>query len=82
MPGHYSGPPKPPRPKPPRPKPPAPKPQSAGRKHRNGASNGAKPININSGNTESGSVNADERYNPWGKGSKKNPTTSSQTTGP
>jgi len=22
------------------------------------------------------------RYNPWGKGSKKNPTNSSQTTGP
>ena len=53
MPGHYSGP-----PKPPRPKPPAPKPQSAGRKHRNGASNGAKTININSGVTGSDSVNS------------------------
>ena len=49
---------------------------------RSGASNGAKTININSGNTESGSVNADERYNPWGKGSKKTPTNSSETTGP
>ena len=48
---------------------------------RSGASNGAKTININSGNTESGSVN-EERYNPWCKGSKKNPTNSSQTTGP
>ena len=48
---------------------------------RSGASNGAKTININSGNTESGSVN-EERYNPWGKGSKKNPTNASQTTGP
>ena len=48
---------------------------------RSGASKGAKTININSGNTESGSVN-EERYNPWGKGSKKNPTNSSQTTGP
>lgn len=24
----------------------------------------------------------DTRYNPWGKGSTKNPTNSSQTTGP
>ena len=49
---------------------------------KSGASKGAKTININSGNTESGSVNADERYNPWGKGSKKNPTNASETTGP
>ena len=48
---------------------------------RSGASNGAKTIDINSGDTESGAVN-EERYNPWGKGSKKNPTSSSQTTGP
>ena len=48
---------------------------------RSSASKGAKTININSGNTESGSVN-EERYNPWGKGSKKNPTNASQTTGP
>ena len=48
---------------------------------KSGASNGAKTIDINSGNTESGSVN-EERHNPWGKGSKKNPTNASQTTGP
>ena len=48
---------------------------------RSGASNGAKTIDINSGNTESGSVN-EERHNPWGKGSKKHPTNASQTTGP
>ena len=57
-------------------------PEGVGYKGKSGASNGAKTININSGNTESGSVNADERYNPWGKGSKKNPTNSSETTGP
>ena len=48
---------------------------------KSGASNGAKTIDINSGDTESGSVN-EERHNPWGKGSKKHPTSSSQTTGP
>ena len=57
-------------------------PKGVGYKGKSGASKGAKTVNINSGNTESGSVNADERYNPWGKGSKKNPTKSSQTTGP
>ncbi len=57
-------------------------PKGVGYKGKSGASKGAKTININSGNTESGSVNADERYNPWGKGSKKNPTNSSYTTGP
>ena len=72
MPGHYNGPPQPKAPGNPKKRIPSP---------RNGASNGAKTININSGNTESGSVN-EERYNPWGKGSKKNPTNSSQTTGP
>jgi len=50
---------------------------------RSGASNGAKKIDpFNSKSTESGRVNDDERYNPWGKGSKMNPTKSSQTTGP
>ncbi len=57
-------------------------PKGVGYKGKSGASKGAKTVNINSGNTESGSVNADERYNPWGKGSKKNPTNSSYTTGP
>ena len=57
-------------------------PKGVGYKGKSGASKGAKTININSGNTESGSVNADERYNPWGKGSKKNPTNASETTGP
>ena len=57
-------------------------PKGVGYKGKSGASKGAKTININSGDTESGSVNAEERYNPWGKGSKKNPTNSSQTTGP
>ena len=49
---------------------------------RSGASNGAKDIPFGSGNTEDGSANDETRYNPWGKGSKKNPTNSSQTTGP
>ena len=49
---------------------------------KSGASKGAKTIDINSGDTEGGSVNEETRYNPWGKGSKKNPTNSSQTTGP
>jgi len=57
-------------------------PKGVGYKGKSGASTGAKTININSGDTESGSVNAEERYNPWGKGSKKNPTNSSYTTGP
>ena len=48
---------------------------------KSGASKGAKTININSGVTGSDSVN-EERYNRWGKGSKKNPTNASQTTGP
>ena len=57
-------------------------PKGVGYKGKSGASKGVKTIDINSGNTESGSVNDDERYNPWGKGSKKNPTNSSYTTGP
>lgn len=57
-------------------------PEGVGYKGKSGASKGAKTIDINSGDTESGSVNAEERYNPWGKGSKKNPTNASQTTGP
>ena len=57
-------------------------PKGVGYKGKSGASKGAMAIDINSGNTESGSVNADERYNPWGEGSKKNPTNSSYTTGP
>tara|TARA_R100000278_G_C5454770_1_gene158697 strand:+ start:799 stop:1023 length:225 start_codon:yes stop_codon:yes gene_type:complete len=49
---------------------------------KSGASKRAQTIDpFNSKSTESGKVN-DERYNPWGKGSKKNPTNSSQTTGP
>ena len=58
-------------------------PEGVGYKGQSGASNGAKNIDpFNSKSTESGSVNDDERYNPWGKGSKKNPTSSSETTGP
>ena len=68
MPGHYDGPPKPPAP-------PAPTPRS-------GASKDARTIPFGSGNTEDGSVNDETRHNPWGKGSKKNPTNSSLTTGP
>ena len=49
---------------------------------RNGASKGAKNIPFGSGDTEGGSANDETRYNPWGKGSKKNPTNSSETTGP
>ena len=78
MPGHYDGPPKPPAPKPPKRKPP----KAPQQKFRSGASKGAKNIPFGSGDTENGSANADERYNPWGKGSKKNPTNASQTTGP
>ena len=74
MPGHYDGPPKPKAPGDPKRKPPSPK---------SGASKGAKTIDpFNSKSTESGKVNDDERHNPWGKGSKKNPTNSSETTGP
>ena len=57
-------------------------PKGVGYKGKSGASKGAKTIDINSGDTESGSVNEETRYNPWGKGSKMNPTKSSQTTGP
>jgi len=51
-----------------------------------GASKGAKSIDINSGNTESGSVNA-EPFNPFTKDGKtregdRTPTSSSQSTGP
>ena len=73
MPGHYSGPPQPPAPGNPKKRIPSP---------RNGASKGALSIPFGSGDTEGGSANDETRYNPWGKGSKKNPTNASQTTGP
>ena len=78
MPGHYDGPPKPPAPKPPKRK----LPKAQQQKPRNGASKGALSIPFGSGDTEGGSANDETRYNPWGKGSKKNPTNSSETTGP
>ena len=53
-----------------------------------GASKGAKSIDINSGNTESGSVNAEpsEPYNPFTKDGKtrpgdRTPTSASQRSG-
>ena len=61
-------------------------PEGVGYKSQSGASNGAKSIDINSGDTESGSINA-EPYNPFtpdGKTRKgdRTPTSSSLNTGP
>jgi len=57
-------------------------PEGVGYKGKSGASKGATDIPFGSGNTEDGSANDETRYNPWGKGSRKNPSNSSYTTGP
>ena len=54
-------------------------PEGVGYKGKNGASNGARSININSGDTESGSVNQ-ENVLP-GTGSKYNPDGTKRTLG-
>ena len=61
-------------------------PKEVGYKGKSGASKGAKSIDINSGNTESGSVNA-EPYNPFTPDGKtrpgdRTPTSSSLNTRP
>ena len=55
-------------------------PEGVGYKGQSGASNGAKTIDpFNSKSTESGKVNDDERYNPYGKNSNWNPSKASET---